>query len=398
MTTFIGPHEHYSLVSPQAFTERMEAHWTGKLGLVSSGALRALWGIMASTFVKSISNVTNNVEDAPWLILQPPTGSGKTQGACLFAAMQAEANALGTLKPVGVVIVTRLITQANQIASNINEHVGRTVAVAYHSENRAPAHELLKSDVLVITHQAYVNAADSLSAKHEAPWDRLTNWSGGRRLVTIIDEALANVVETNTVTLDNVNHTLAYVPQPLRLQYPSQVDVLLSLQEVLARHADPKERPDTNALRMLWDDQSPINVPDMSDLRAAMRLLPYDSIVLHEENEGSRNRLAKRVDETLKDSQAVLERWAFYAQSGKVHSINSASFLIPRDIPGPVVLDATANANFLWDLLGSKAQTVITPTNVRSYSEVTLHVARASGVGKHNMVQNAAARFPRLFA
>src|SRR5665647_1915088 len=104
MNTSIGVHEHYALVSPQDFTDRMDYHWSQRLQLTPSPALRTLWGIMAATFRTSIINSIKGVVDAPWLILQPPTGSGKTQGACVFAAMQAEANAKGLLKPVGVVI------------------------------------------------------------------------------------------------------------------------------------------------------------------------------------------------------------------------------------------------------------------------------------------------------
>ena len=91
-----------------------------------------------------------------------------------------------------------------------------------------------------------------------------------------------------------------------------------------------------------------------------------------------------------------MERWAYYARKGNEHSINSASFLIPWDVPGPVVLDATAHSNFLWDLFEGRSQTVPTPSKVRDYSTVTLHIARVSGLGKHSMVKNIQARFPRL--
>jgi hypothetical protein len=61
-----------------------------------------------------------------------------------------------------------------------------------------------------------------------------------------------------------------------------------------------------------------------------------------------------------------------------------------------VVLDATANTNFMWDLFGPKAEIVPTPGGVRDYSAVTLHVARAAGLGKGSMIDNAKTRVPRL--
>jgi hypothetical protein len=111
--------------SPQDFSDRMDTHWSQRLNLITSPALRTLWGIMASTFRTSILNSINGVVDGPWPILQPPTGSGKTQGACVFAALQATANAQGSLRPVGILIVVRLKVQADIIAADINELAGR---------------------------------------------------------------------------------------------------------------------------------------------------------------------------------------------------------------------------------------------------------------------------------
>ena len=130
---------------------------------------------MASTFRTSIINSINGVVDAPWLILQPPTGSGKTKGACVFAAMQAEANAQGPLKPVGVLIVTRRIEQADDMAEEINELAGRVVAVAHHSDKPATPQELLDSDILIITHQAYVNSVGALRLSQGRPRSSFTS-------------------------------------------------------------------------------------------------------------------------------------------------------------------------------------------------------------------------------
>ena len=91
-----------------------------------------------------------------------------------------------------------------------------------------------------------------------------------------------------------------------------------------------------------------------------------------------------------------MERWAYYAQKGNEHSINSASFLIPWMSRVRWSLTPRRNANFLWDLFGPRAQIVPTPSKVRDYSTVTLHVARATGIGKHSMVKNIKTRFPRL--
>jgi hypothetical protein len=350
---------------------------------------------MASTFRTSITNSITGVVDAPWLILQPPTGSGKTQGACVFAAMQAEANAEGLLKPVGVLIVTRLIEQADALAKEVNDLAGRVVAIAHHSKNPATPQQMLDSDILIITHQAYVNAAGHLSSPKNAPY--FVTWRGGNRLLTIIDEALANVVENNRVTMADLAQVLSYITPEMRHEFPEQLKVLEELQYVLVKYADPQGRTDNRSTHMLWDDSDTIlPMPDMAALQSAMRHLRYDTLVLSENHEGSRERIAEKVNNTLRGSQVVTEQWAYYSQKGTEHSINSSSFLIPLDIPGPVVLDATANANFMWDLFGPKAEIVLSPSKVRDYSNVRLHVARTAGLGKGSMIENAKTRIPRV--
>src|SRR5262245_6612393 len=66
------------LVSPEAFTTAMTARWT-TLGNTPSPRLEQLWLTMASTFSAAIAG-----QDDKWRVLQPPTGTGKTQGLCLY--------------------------------------------------------------------------------------------------------------------------------------------------------------------------------------------------------------------------------------------------------------------------------------------------------------------------
>jgi hypothetical protein len=92
-----------------------------------------------------------------------PTGAGKTEGSCVYAALQAERN-VSHQNPVGALIVTRLIADADKVAHKINTLAGRKVAVASHSENKLSADVMATHDVLVITHQALINAAQAFAA------------------------------------------------------------------------------------------------------------------------------------------------------------------------------------------------------------------------------------------
>lgn len=92
----------------------------------------------------------------------------------------------------------------------------------------------------------------------------------------------------------------------------------------------------------------------------------------------------------------MLDRWAVYSRKGKEHTLNSALLLIPENAPPAVVLDATASQSELWEVLGERARIQPVPQDARSYANVTLHVCRWNGMGKHRMIEEADKRFPRL--
>lgn len=118
-------------------------------------------------------------------------------GAVVYSGLQAELNAsvADGVIPVGLMIITRLKTQVDEVVSDINAYVGRQVAIADHTDHRATPEQLDESDIVVITHEAYTRAKKTLSGVKAERWARLTHWRGGNRLLTIVDEALANVVE-----------------------------------------------------------------------------------------------------------------------------------------------------------------------------------------------------------
>lgn len=135
----------------------------------------------------------------------------------------------------------------------------------------------------------------------------------------------------------------------------------------------------------------------MGPLRQAMAALLYDNIALRKASSADRNRIAKQVDDTLRNCEAIMRRWTYYYQKGRDATLNSSRLLIPSDLPGPVVLDATATQNFLWNLVETRAEVVDTPKNARSYGNVSLHVARVrSGLGKGKMTKVSHKRIPRV--
>jgi hypothetical protein len=388
-----------ALVCPHEFSQRMLKHWSTPrpegLGQHASPALVTLWRIMGENFQIATVEAATGVQ-SPWRILQPPTGTGKTQGTCVFAAMQAEFNreAEGPLRPVAILIVTRLKEDADNIRNTINSLADREVAVVHHSGSYATPDELHESDVVVITHQAFINAKRDTKDLDWRSWDRLVSWRGGDRLLTIIDEALANVVDESSATTENLGFVINLIPPEVRSALPRQVEVLEQVHRVLLAYADPDDLD--GAMSMIWEEGSAAAVVDFAPLISAMDALPYDRIVYARSSSKDRTRLAERVAETITTVQTCLEQFAYYAKSGKWHSINSAALAVPLNTPGPVVLDATARANFLWDLFEEKHQRPVVPSHARDYSRVTLHIARGTGLGKNAMTERIKERLPRV--
>lgn len=389
-----------ALLCPLEFSQRrMLQHWTAPrpegLGQHSSSALVTLWRIMGETFQLAIIEAATGVQ-SPWRILQPPTGTGKTQGTCVYAAMQAEFNreTEGALSPVGMLIVTRLKEDADNIRDAINGLANRTVAVVHHSANHASPAQLHASDVVVITHQAFINAKRDQRDRDWHPWERLVSWRGGKRVLTIIDEALANVVDESHISPENLAFVISRIPTDVRSAFPMQVLFLEQALTIIQAFSDPEGLD--GSMSMIWKEGPDITVPDFTPFIAAMRDLPYDRVVFGHSNARDNIRLADRVAKTITSVEALLTQFAYYSKSGDWHAINTAALAVPLNAPGPVVLDATARSNFLWDLFAERHQRPAVPGNARNYSSVRLHVARGNGIGKTAMAARIRERLPRL--
>lgn len=390
MTTATGQHE-LALVSPQDFTDRMRRHWTVTLGMPAPPALVSVWTIMAEQFVKSAINNAHGQPDNPSVILPLPTGSGKTEGTCIYAAMQAERNtsaATENIKPVGVIVVARLIEDADGLAKKINDIAGRIVAVAQHSQSKVTPSDIFKADVLVITHKAFTNAAESYGAQDYERWDRLSRWQGGSRSLMIIDEALANVVQSYRATAANLNTVLSGVPSEIRSRFPSAIRILERLKLYLEKQAYQEGTEDH--ARVLWYEGSGEAAKEVELLREALLTTNFDANLFRDD-------ASEVLDGILQDVEALLTRHAYYYKSGVQHSVNSSAHLIPPGLPSAVIVDATAPYDMMYLLLGSRAYIVPLPNGLRDYSNVTLHVARTtSGLGKHAMDEKKQHRLNRL--
>jgi hypothetical protein len=388
------------LISPPAFVERMARHWTEALGNVASEPLRAAWLQMGNAFGRHIASHGDPKQGTEWTVLQPATGSGKSQGTAIYCAMLARYET--TDEHPGVLIVTRLKADADEMADTINRWASRRgYARAYHSDATGPGvlESLRSFPVLVITHRAYELALDALGhdGSIRRTWPFFHGWGLGERRLVVIDEAL-DIVEESRGELEGLRLTLAAIPQKVRDQHATAVaavQVAIDLLErMTARDVQPGERlAETILLREQVNRGTP---PDITALRQALREVRFDWQLRKSDKELSRQQWVIH-DDRLRALDMILRGWVYYAKvPTQGHTLNTARLLVPEEVKGAVVLDATATANVVYALF-DKARVLKPPQGVRCYRNVTLHVSRGHKVGKVSMRNDGDALVSAVF-
>lgn len=368
------------MIREDIFVQKMTDHWQA-LGNCTSQGLQALWRLSCKTFNEQIIN-----GDDRWRVLQPATGTGKSQGLALYSALMKD-------QPnIGILIVVRLIDQADDIVKTINRLANQVIAKAHHTENKLSTDEMADTQVLVITHKAYeLSLERHLYGSNErfTTFQTYSHCFERKRQLVVIDECL-DIVRQYQVSLDDMNWLLGMVPPSLQYgnTFKEQFLLLTSLRDTLLQLYNE------GGNKSLMVRTLPENLHgdvDLNELREALVHLDWDLVALGQESLRDRSRIADRIDKTLQAAEATLVQWRYYSKQGKIHTLNTANLIMPDEIQGAVILDATASQNLLYKLLGDKAELKPVPT-VRNYSNVTLHVAIVQGAGKGKMLKNVEKR------
>jgi len=373
------------MIDPREFTNEMEKYWSRKLGNVPSEALRKVWFQQAIVFGRHAIGVTHRDE---WTVLQPPTGSGKTQGTIVYCSMLPKV--AGDSHP-GVLIVTRLKTDADQIAEQINALSEEKQAVAYHSgtKDRLKITDLKKHPVLVITHRAYELALDLLGqdGRIQQTWSFFYDWKDKNRRLVVIDEAL-DIVEHSQAALEGLRQTEATLSQSIRKRFPVEVQCLNEVVDILDSYEKRTRKVKVKEHRILESLIKEETVPDFTALRQIMREeIRYDQLLCKTDNL-EQQRLRELHDSRIRDLNNIIKSWIYYAHTEYQPTLNTARLLVPDNVQGAVVLDATASSNILYDLF-KPAEVISPPPGSRNYQNVTLHVSRGHKVGKRFMKNKA---------
>lgn len=382
------------------FIEHMAHRWES-FGNIVSPPLCHSWGQICSTLNDKLRAAVDPNEDEVWKVLCPPTGSGKTQGLIVYASLLSQET---TSAHPGMLIVTRLIADADDIASQINElskeyadNPGQQdMAISYHSlkKGMVTMSDLASYPVLVICHKAYTLALDVLdrNAGIEDTWDYFNNFLGGRRKLVVIDEAI-DLVEYSEITLQSIRN-LTHFSEPIKGLFPFQWELLSCLKGIFE---EIDKQTDQTHHEMIINDKPvrewPVMVAnnlldvcknvDFTGFKKALRSVRMDEMNYKHDPEENR-RLLNRCNDTVSSVDSLFKTFLFYSRNQSVPTFNTARLLVPPSVKGGVILDATASCNIVYDLFDG-AQIIQPPPRTRQYTNANLHVSYGHAVGKTDM-------------
>ena len=416
-------------VTEEAFLDRMQEHWKCRLGNEPSEPLREAWRQLCRAFNLNIYAHHDPEFKKEWHVVQAPTGSGKTEGMIQYASLLSPLTR--DFKHPGVLIVTRLIKECDRIAEDINKWSGAEVAIAYHSEAKVKPDELRGWPVVVVTHRAYELALEYLG-KHSSirqTWPLFHTYLKGTRNLVVVDESFNLVVEyrADISLLKNLQSIFTRLPYQVRQEFKAEAGVIETIINILERIDELTEdspaherlllkegieelikkgsmmslgtgiatREEVEAIQGCMREAEfspePFFSFDFTGLSKAIRdNVRIDRAILLRNDPDEDDRLKRIYDKTLRSLNALLKSWLWYARTNMTHTLNTARLLIPEDVKGAVILDATASTNVNYEL--ANGFRLYEPVEgVRNYQNVTVHIARGYRTGKGYMEENAPA-------
>ena len=199
--------------------------WERKLGNSSSKEFLKLWSKIFQT-LNEVDRCNSGSAYNKYYVIPAPTGSGKTQCFRFYAAELAMQN-----KRIGVLILSKFKLEVDETVEQINELVGKEVAVAYYTGTEVKDQhneEELDKYQIVVTTQQYFKLNHHDNAKDKANYNKVMSFNGDKRSVVIVDEAIdlldTFVITKNLITiLETKVHTLSRKTESKELESESKL-------------------------------------------------------------------------------------------------------------------------------------------------------------------------------
>lgn len=355
--------------------------WEGKLGLHTSYRYEQIWSGVFSTY-DQCRHLNKQGESAQRLIVAMATGMGKTQTAIYYAAKLD--------KEVGMLIVTPFISEANSLAKQINDLSEENRAIAHHSESGTyrRTDKLKHYQVVVVTHNMFINAVDSHTSSKQLINDLYAYGDNKKRSVVVIDEAI-NTIKSDRLSYEAVHELLTSLEGHLKhkdldidLKQDIKKEVLLleRLSEIF-KEADALLGGKSKVRCLMSDLMGSINIEDYQ--------LPITTQLVNQKRLSKVSDTSTRYSDTINDISSLLgASWSYYAKKnqahGSVNSFHTARSAIPEGM-SVVVLDATSNVDHYYKIYPNVVMVDLLPKNVRSYKNVDLYVAKDQNTGQDSL-------------
>ncbi|MHC2106469.1 DEAD/DEAH box helicase family protein [Methylobacterium sp. CM6246] len=354
--------------------DRMSHLWLS-MGNKNSLCLRTTWRDVACTLNLSAAQQFND----QWDVLALPTGSGKTQSLALYCSM------LKAEQHPGILIVTPLKEQADEICAQINNLASSDIALSYHTASKHSTLQLQQAPVLAITHSGYLtglkSAAEQSEGRHKLR--SLTSWVGGERLLRVIDEGieLHHTYKTSLRDLSILCGALRYVAGVNGRRN------LLPIDELCASISAWNDCENSSERYLSQSEFVSLQSIEIDALIGELDSVPDGEIMFGRDERGvSGADIKRQCQRTLREIRGLVRVGSpWITKRGKLTTITSAECLLGLEERAGVILDATARVDTRYELLGDKARIIAPRLGVRSYNNVNLWIIPDQRVGKEYM-------------
>ena len=372
--------------------------WERKLGNSSSKEFLKLWSKIFQT-LNEVDRCNSSSAYNKYYVIPAPTGSGKTQCFRFYAAELAMQN-----KRIGVLILSKFKLEVDETVEQINELVGKEVAVAYYTGTEVKDQhneEELDKYQIVVTTQQYFKLNHHDNAKDKANYNKVMSFNGDKRSVVIVDEAIdlldTFVITKNLITiLETKVHTLSRKTESKELESESKLLTYINNNfktlffndyvKTKARYIDDKLPALRNISLELNESIDTVKrLFGLENFIKAVQSKQLDKIDLI--TPGQKTKLvndAKKLIHLLDDSLY------WYNNQKYISSV------LEKPTTSTVLFDATANINKIYDTLDYT--TIVQPLpEVKRYDSVILnYVELGVGLGADNIDKNLKAHFNNL--
>ena len=356
------------------FIELMAQLWVDH-GNVPAPKVEAAWNTIYDCFNNQLCGLPGlHVSDSV-------CGTGKTLG------VKAACSILARTQPtVGGLIVTRFISEANDIANVINSYSGGSApAFAYHSElsykQRKDFTSLKEKQFIIITHKSYIAALGNREKMGVFKY-----WSHGERQFRVVDESL-DLVERHSITKTELQKFISRLNlykdlRKVRREFRDHFDLLDEVQDFLedetrlGTRAELYEKVlqkygDNIYLSEIWEDH--------------ISQQPTDWIL----DKGNFYDIKNEIEDFISVFDRVVRQEVFLSKEYKTKDskISIGELILPQQFDSLCILDATSNVDKIYSLFEDMEETFTrysVPKDVRNFANANLHIMPCgTGLGKH---------------